>query len=291
VLTVRNKKNQKQINKIMKLRELVTTTEIEEDASAGATSAGAIASVATPLFVRGKTRRAKRKNARAAVGLKPDRLSGIVGRGVFEGSVIYRVDRDNPMDESEILVLGGAGRYSFRGLREKARKEAAELARNLDETDSGQTFRTGAHNVKQLTNTLNTIVAAYNEFNEIRKKGGRGSRGIRNEDREILANGIALLETAAQRNIKEAPVRQSDPVKVMNNIVQSNRAWPVKLADGTMVTVTPDVAKKFLKIVDASDDDAMFKTMLQKILRGPELFKQAVANIKDNKPLSYGVTD
>ena len=95
--------------------------------------------------------------------------------------VIYRVDKEAPMDNTEVLVIGGAGRYSLAGLRNKARREAEALAKDL-EVEHGGAFRRAAQNVKQFSNTLNTVVAAYDELNDIRKGGGSRSKGIRNED-------------------------------------------------------------------------------------------------------------
>jgi len=112
---------------------------------------------------------------------------------LFADNVIYRLDPENPMDNSEILVIGGAGRYSLKGLRAKARKEAAELAQDL-QTDHGQTFRSSAYNVKQLANTLNTLVAAYDQLNKIRSKGGTKARGIRNEDLALIGECMTIAE-------------------------------------------------------------------------------------------------
>ena len=108
-------------------------------------------------------------------------------------NVIYRLDPENPMDDSEILVLGGAGRYSLSSLRNKARREAKQLSDDLA-AEHGGSFRSAQQNIRQLTNTLNTIVAAYNQINAIRKKGGRGSRGLRNEHHELVNNCLAILE-------------------------------------------------------------------------------------------------
>ncbi|MFN7883755.1 MAG: hypothetical protein ACK5PF_12185, partial [bacterium] len=65
----------------MKFRDLIT----EEGDSAGTVSTD-IAGLTYPLFVRGTTRRQKRKNARAAVGQDMDsgKHLGIIGRGVYE---------------------------------------------------------------------------------------------------------------------------------------------------------------------------------------------------------------
>jgi len=188
----------------MRLRELI----IVEDGEGGgavstSTTSSDIATVAFPLLVRGKNRKEKRKNARAAVGLGADNTPGYIGQGVYEGmdeahtvnsdNVIYRLDRENPMSDTEVLVLGGAGRYTLQGLRDKARKEADALAQDL-KVEHGGSFRRAVMNIKQLENTINTIVAAYNELARILRKGGRGSRGITDEDKNFVSECLTSLE-------------------------------------------------------------------------------------------------
>lgn len=191
----------------MKFREI-----IQEEGDSAGTVAADIAHVAYPLFVRGSTRKQKRKNARAAVGQSMDsgKHTNVIGRGVFEqhnneahvidhNDVIYRLDRANPMDDTEVLVLGGAGRYTLKSLRVKARREAAQLAKEL-ESEHGDAFRRNSENIKQLTNTLNTIVAAYNQLERIRRRGGARSRGIRREHIEVVKEGIAIITQLKERN-------------------------------------------------------------------------------------------
>jgi len=69
----------------MILRELLLA-EDEGGASAGATASSDIATVAYPLLVKGRNRRAKRRNARAAVGQKMDSSPSYIGKGVFNDS-------------------------------------------------------------------------------------------------------------------------------------------------------------------------------------------------------------
>ena len=251
----------------MKLREIII---VEDEGASVATTSADIATVAYPLFVRGKTPKEKRKNARAAVGQKY--VPGVegIGTGVFESdnpedtvnmdvpllirslehareeiqsdvqlhsfverllalgkngqrvlsmsdyaslvegalrqveahvlghdNVIYRLDRENPMTDTEVAVLGGAGRYTLKALRDKARREAAKLAQDLS-VEHGGAFRDAAYNIKQLTNTINTIVAAYNELKRIRSKGGRGARGITDEDTNFIRECIRVVEQASQ---------------------------------------------------------------------------------------------
>jgi len=182
---------------------------VTEDAEATSTVSGDIAHVAYPLFVGGKSKRQKRRNARAAVGQGYNAGPVGVGTGVYENeigeahaldhqNVIYRLDKDKPMSDTEVLVLGGAGRYSLEGLRMKARREARALAQDL-EIEHGGAFRRSAENVKQLANTLNTIVAAYNELKRIRQKGGRGSRGITDEDANFIRECYGIAQRWTQR--------------------------------------------------------------------------------------------
>lgn len=161
----------------------------DDDDDTGTRSSN-IATVVKPLFSKGKMIK------------RPSPIS-YIGQGIYENvkeahvldhsSVIYKLDNEDPMNGTEVLVIGGAGRYTLKGLRGKARKEAQALAQDL-ESDHGGSFRSAAYNINQLTNTLNTIVAAYNELARLRRKGGRGSRGIRNEDDNFIRECIDMLE-------------------------------------------------------------------------------------------------
>lgn len=92
---------------------------------------------------------------------------------VTEGVIIGPSESGDPMDP-QVAVLGGAGSYSLKGLYNKAQRESAQLTKDIGLGN----FRSSAYNVKQLENTLNTIVAAHNELEAIRKGGGAKSRGI-----------------------------------------------------------------------------------------------------------------
>lgn len=208
----------------MKLRELIL---VEDGEAIVATTSSDIATVAYPLFVRGKNNKEKRKNARAAVGQKYVPGPKGIGQGVFESveeahvlgndSVIYRLDRENPMSDTEVAVLGGAGRYSLKALRDKARREAAQLAQDLS-VEHGGAFRSAAVNIKQLTNTINTIVAAYNELARLRRKGGRGSRGITDEDANFIRECIRVVEQATQNyRLLEGVAHEPDPQGYQKN--------------------------------------------------------------------------
>lgn len=164
---------------------------INEDGEATSTLSNSVATVAFPLF-------GDQKMIRRAVDPK-GYLSGkkkkkkVAESSMFADNVIYRLDPANPMDDSEILVIGGAGRYSLKGLRAKARREADQLAKDL-QSEHGQSFRDGAYNINQLSNTLKTIVAAYDQLNKIRSKGGTKARGIRNEDKTLVDECMNIAE-------------------------------------------------------------------------------------------------
>lgn len=214
----------------MKLRELIA-----EDGDAAGTVSADIATVAYPLFVRGRTLRQRQRAARRAVGQTAIATKSYIGKGVYE-SVIYRVDRDRPMTDTEVLVLGGAGRYTLDGLRQKARREAAALVKEL-EPESGGSFRNAAVYIKQLVNTLNTIVAAYDELKAIRSKGGKNSRGITVEDIAYAAQFRKELENwAAKSGLVEdgdGSDNENDSVKRPGQLI----SWPV----GTTMVDVSDV--------------------------------------------------
>ncbi len=191
----------------MKFRDIIS-----EEGDAAATVAGDIASVAFPLFTTGRNQRQKFRAGRRAVGMKGAPTKSYIGKGVYESveeahvlendDVIYKFSRENPMDDTEVAMIGGAGRYTLKGLRDKARKEAEALVKDL-EAGHGGAFRRSSENIKQLTNTLNTIVAAYNQLERIRQRGGRGSRGIRREHIEVVEEGIAILERACKNKSRK----------------------------------------------------------------------------------------
>jgi hypothetical protein len=136
-------------------------------------------------------------------------------------NVIYRLDRENPMSDTEVVVLGGAGRYSLKALRDKARREAAELAQDLS-IEHGGAFRRSAANIKQLTNTINTIVAAYNELARLRRKGGRGSRGITDEDANFIRECICVVEQATQNyRLMEGLTKEPHPQGYAKNTLSN----------------------------------------------------------------------
>lgn len=119
---------------------------------------------------------------------------------VDHDGVIHKMNREDPMNKTEVAVLGGAGVYTLEGLRNKARNEAQALADELKEGGArGMTFLTAKQHIYQLQNTIETIVSAYNQLERIRRKGGRGSRGITREHLEPVQFGITVLTEAKEK--------------------------------------------------------------------------------------------
>ena len=92
---------------------------------------------------------------------------------IDEGVIIGAGEDGDPMNP-QVAVLGGAGSYSLKGLYKKAEREAAQLHMDIGRGS----FKGSAYNIKQLANTLNTIVAAHEELEKTRRAGGSRSRGI-----------------------------------------------------------------------------------------------------------------
>jgi hypothetical protein len=70
---------------------------------------------------------------------------------------------DHDKDDPQVAVLGGAGSYKLSNLKKKALGEAKQLAADIANGE----YKNSAYNVKQLANTLNTIVAAEEEMEKL----------------------------------------------------------------------------------------------------------------------------
>jgi hypothetical protein len=193
-------------------------------------------------------------------------------------NVIYRLDRENPMSDTEVAVLGGAGRYSLKALRDKARREAAALAQDLS-IEHGGAFRRSAENIKQLTNTINTIVAAYNELARIRRKGGRGSRGITDEDANFIRECIRVVEQATQNyRLMEGLTQEPDPHGYAKDVLTTPKYTIVVNTPGDLdwYKVGTYWHNKIIDPHEFGQDDS--DTVL--VAQGAEEYKQMLAKLK-----------
>jgi hypothetical protein len=100
--------------------------------------------------------RLKKKFPNKHFELKREVRGGVGGNEKVSEGVIIGHDKDDP----QVAVLGGAGSYKLSNLKKKALGEAKQLAADIA---SGE-YKNSAYNVKQLANTLNTIVAAEAEM-------------------------------------------------------------------------------------------------------------------------------
>lgn len=103
--------------------------------------------------------------------MKPIELDSL--RPKLKNKIVQKMSMiDQPMNEGvivghdandpEVAILGGAGTMSLSRLKKKAQGEAEQLANDL----ARGRFKAAAYNIKQLQNTLNTIVAAEDEMSK-----------------------------------------------------------------------------------------------------------------------------
>ena len=85
---------------------------------------------------------------------------GIFNYWAYEPNVNEGVIVGHDANDPEIAILGGAGTMSLSRLKKKAHQEALQLA---DDIANGK-YNASSYNMKQLHNTLNTIVAAEKEM-------------------------------------------------------------------------------------------------------------------------------
>lgn len=128
--------------------------------------------------------------------------------------VVHRIDDEDPMNKSEIKILGGAGRYSMAGLRNKAAREAAQLADDL----SGKyvDYRGAAHAVKQVANTINTMVAALDELGIDESTGHLSEQMVKHE--ALKAVGMLRNELVKYGRTGK-PLTDQAVNKIMQNVL------------------------------------------------------------------------
>lgn len=85
---------------------------------------------------------------------------GIFNYWAYEPNVNEGVIVGHDANDPEVAILGGAGTMSLSRLKKKAHAEALQLA---DDIANGK-YNASSYNMKQLHNTLNTIVAAEKEM-------------------------------------------------------------------------------------------------------------------------------
>ena len=144
---------------------------IIEDAEAGTTMAGNIASVAFPLF-------GKEKMIRRAVDpngyITPKKNKSKVGYVHPIKESIHEFNPEEPMNPT--IAIQGYGVLSLKGTQNMIVKELKELAQRAER---GQ-METVQYLLKNapIMSKINAVVTALEELEQRRKRGGKNSRGI-----------------------------------------------------------------------------------------------------------------
>lgn len=140
--------------------------------------------------------------------MKPIELDSL--RPKLKNKIVQKMSMiDQPMNEGvivghdandpEVAVLGGAGTMSLSRLKKKAHGEALQLA---DDIANGK-YSASSYNMKQLHNTLNTIVAAEEEMKK--KYFGEDYTGEFATERTVPVTNAGLPERQFRGAISETP--------------------------------------------------------------------------------------
>ena len=119
-------------------------------------------------------------------------------------SLIYRLDPVKPIDNSEILLLGGAGRYTMAALRHKAARESTDLASELSLISPS--YRAVAHMISQLNNTVDTIRQAISEINSLTQNSSKSLTDIDENTKLSDSDPVSKLEDGLRRMVERSDV-------------------------------------------------------------------------------------
>lgn len=133
---------------------------------------------------------------------RPARQGDLVGE-----SVIIGPDDTGDWTNPQVAVLGGAGSYTFENLKKKALGEAKQLAEDISKGE----YKNSAYNIKQLVNTLNTIVAAEDELSK-----------------RHFSEAKQRLDPKCWKGYKKQGTKMKDGVRV-NNCVKVSEDWEIEL--------------------------------------------------------------
>lgn len=122
-------------------------------------------------------------------------------------SVIIGDSEDGDWQNPQVAVLGGAGSYSLKNLKKKALLEAKQLAEDI----SNGEYKNSAYNIKQLANTLNTIVAAEEELSK-----------------KYFGEAKQRLDPKCWKGYRKQGTKMKDGVRV-NNCVKVKEEWEIEL--------------------------------------------------------------
>jgi hypothetical protein len=177
-------------------------------------------------------------------------INPVLEKDKIDESVIYRLDKQDPINQSEIRVLGGAGRLTMAGLKRKAARETAQLAEDVSADHAD--WHGAAHNVKQLSNTLMTIKTGldelaslgYNSLNEqhVQHDVLKAVGMLRNELVKYGRTGKPLTDTAVNK-IMQNVLQQSGHTD-MNSLLQTWKSSKAGLTPLQWARQSPDIHDK-----------------------------------------------
>lgn len=173
--------------------------------------------------------------------------------GEIDEGVIVGHDAQDP----EVAILGGAGTMSLSRLKKKAHQEALQLA---DDIANGK-YSASSYNMRQLHNTLNTIVAAEEEmsknyFNEspdtsgpVGTQPGGSHRTDLDEATDEHYNIKDLLDRV-DNYYNEPGANKSGAVRLINALHNWYRDGTDEVISRRDLARTPNLGKKALEIID-----------------------------------------
>ena len=207
--------------------------------------------------------------------------------------VIIGHDKDDP----EVAILGGAGTYKLSNVKKKAQMEANELAKDV----MNGKYKNSAYNVKQLANTLNTIVAAEDEMEKlyfgedssmefaaektpaINPYGGLKDRQFRGAIGEALLsemptdNPTGASGEGGWRTYKPKPAGEIDEAKKSEFRLQAEEEQYAKLEKINNSTL-PHWAKEYLTLLN-DPKGKVFKAAYYSFPKGQDARKEAAEYI------------
>lgn len=118
-------------------------------------------------------------------------------------NVVYKYDPAKPLEDSEVLILGGAGRYSMSGLKSKIAREAKWI-QDSRQIASPEGLLAAA---RQLSNSVNTLIVATDQISEKMKEHNDNDAREQNAVAEKLSiQSIAEMYDELKPNHSEGTI-------------------------------------------------------------------------------------
>lgn len=149
---------------------------------------------------------------------------GIFNYWAYEPNVNEGVIVGHDANDPEIAILGGAGTMSLSRLKKKAHQEALQLA---DDIANGK-YSASSYNMKQLHNTLNTIVAAEKEMEKSYFGEARAPHPLlkaANKNLVDLASGEVRRREASRKAAEKGQRAASKYLKSLDKKPSTNEVW------------------------------------------------------------------